>query len=588
VLCRAGTGTLAAPAGNRPAAGRRAAAADLSDTHAVVDFGAPEAELRQRLAAALALAQSRREAPFAWDGKRPLYPGMTAFDEDDAAIFFGRDAEIDALVDLLGRSRLTGRRLACVVGASGSGKSSVVRAGVLPRLRRSADQWIVTRPLAAGPELPKSLAEALVVACPRKPPSLVTAVKAVRMATGGDTEPLDALLRRIRLAQATPGERTVLVVIDQAERLFAPDGQAALALLLACAAAPALPLQLLVTMRLDHLDALQLRLAERSLATELMSIGPLPASGIAQAIEGPAALARVEVERELVATLIDEAKQRDGLPLLAFALHELWKERGREQHRLSLVDYRQVLGGLEGAVARCVERAWSAMRPDDTQLRLLRALFLRLARLAEGGGVVGRPAALTSVPESLRLLVDVLVNERLLVTRGDSLEVVHEALFRAWPPLAQWIDEEKEGLAWQRDIAPVFGDWRGSGGDIEAAHLSGRMLETALRWREAHADAGDQPTRELLAFVEASLARAARVERRAAAARVRQLAAQAQVALAFDPPEVSDRGLLLAIEASRRAGRRARGEARGRPGHAAGPRAVGAHAAGARRLRGRS
>ena len=526
----------------------------LADTHAIVDFDAPEAELKQRLAGAFALAQGRAEQPFAWDGTRPLYPGLMAFDEADAAIFHGRDAETDAVLDLLEQARLAGRRLACVVGASGSGKSSVVRAGVLPRLRRRADRWIVTAPVYAGPGLLAATAEVLAAAFARKAPAFSTAAKAVKAAADSDTSALDTLLRRLRHAQPTPGERSVLLVIDQAERLFAPEAAVELAFVLACASAAGLPLQLLLTLRLDHLDALQSRLAQRALAADLAAIGPLAASAIAQVIEGPAALARIEVERELVATLIDEARQRDGLALLAFALRELWQARGRSSGRMTLADYHEVLGGLDGALARCVERAWAGIGSDAAQERELRALLVRMARLVDGGAVVGRALPLSSVPPALARTVERLVDERLLMTRrrGDEavLEVVHEALFRAWAPLARWIDEEREALAWRRDIEPVLASWQASGRDIEVAHLSGRVLDAATRWRErsaAEADGG------LLAFVDASLARGERLRRRAIAARVRHLAAQAQVTLAVDPPEVGERGLLLAVEALRRA-----------------------------------
>ncbi|MBL8323670.1 MAG: TIR domain-containing protein [Rubrivivax sp.] len=537
----------------------------LTDTHAVVDFSASEAELRQRLAGAFSLAQGRAEAPFPWDGSRPLYPGMMAFDEADAAIFFGRDKDTDAVLELLEQARVSGRRLVCVAGASGSGKSSVVRAGVLPRLRRRGDRWIVTAPVVAGPGLAGAVAESLVAAFPKKPPAYSTALKAVQAAVGGDADALDALLRRLRQAQPGAAERVVVLVMDQAERAFATDAQAALSCLLACAAA-ALPLVVLLTLRLDHLDALQARLAERSLATDLYAIGPLPASGIAQVIEGPAALARIEVERELVATLVDEARGRDGLALLAFALRELWQGRGRDSGRITLADYRTVLGGLEGAVARCVERTWSVLRPSAEQMQALRGLLLRMASLGEGGAVVGRAVALSGVPAPLAPIVTRLVDERLLLTRGSGaqavVEVVHEALFRAWAPLAEWVAEAREVLAWRRDIGPTFSAWRASGRDIEAAHLGGHMLEAAARWRQesarAVAEAGTAPgalddDAELIAFVDASLARGAAHARRAAAARVRHLAAQAQVALALDPAEVCERGLLLAIEAMQQA-----------------------------------
>jgi len=525
----------------------------LTDTHAVVDFDAPAEEVRARLRNALALSASAAPERFPWDGRRALYPGMLAFDEADAAIFFGRDDETRDLLGVLDRARVSDTRLVCVGGASGSGKSSVVRAGALPRLRRRRDDWIVCGPVIAGPMLLDQLAERLIGCFAGKAPAFGTvrkALAALAREAAPDPAPLDALLRKLRLAGGGRAERSLLCVIDQGERLFAPDASASLRLLGACAAARALPLQIVLTLRSDHIDRLQACLAAVSARCEWLSIGPMAAARVAQVIEGPAQLARLRIEPALVATMVADAGRDDGLPLLAFALHELWQRRGRDQATLSLADYTDVLGGLEGCVARRAEAVVAALQPAAEQLALLRRTMTRMARLGDGERFVSQPIAIDSVAPTVRPIIDRLVDERLLVTRDTQLEVAHEALLRAWDALRGWLDADRRFLAWQRDCAAGLRAFVATGRDIAAVHLSGQALAAAQAWLATHREAMGA---EAAAWVEASMARAERAERLSREAQIRHLAAQGQVILACDPPEVGERGLLLAIEALQQA-----------------------------------
>lgn len=521
----------------------------LTDTHAVVDFDAPADEVQTRLRNALALSASAATERFPWDGSRTLYPGMLAFEEADAAIFFGRDDETRQLLGVLDRARVSDARLVCVSGASGSGKSSVLRAGALPRLRQRRDDWIVCDPVVAGPALIDQLAERLLGCFAAKAPAFSTVRKALAsLAREGasDPAPLDALLRKLRLAGAGRAERSLLCAIDQGERLFAPDAAAALRLVGACAAARALPLQVVLTLRSDHVDRLQAQLAAVSARCEWLAIGPMAATRVAEVIEGPAPLARLRIEPALVATMVVDAGRDDGLPLLAFALHELWQRRGRSQAALVLADYRDVLGGLEGCVARRAEAVVAALQPSAEQLTGLRRTLTRMARLGDGERFVSRPIPIDSVEPAVRPIVDRLVDERLLVTRDTQLEVAHEVLLRAWDALRGWLDADRRFLAWQRDSAAALRAFVAAGRDIGAVHLSGQALAEARAWLATHREAMGA---EAAAWVKASLARAAHAERLAREAQVRHLAAQGQVILAFDPPEVGERGLLLAIAA---------------------------------------
>lgn len=528
----------------------------LADTQAI-PFAADAATAATRLRGALALAASREPERFAWDGSRPLYPGIFAFDEADAAIFFGREAETQQMIDTLARMRFSDTRLLCVVGASGCGKSSVVRAGVVPRLRQRRADWLLCDPVVAGAALADTLAERL-ASCgteARSRPAFSTAKRALaaltKSAAASSEAPLAALLRKLRGNGERSTQRCAVWVIDQGERLFAAEAAAALRLTIACAASRTLPLQIVLTLRSDHLDAWQACLAEAGVRYELMSIGPMAPARFAEVIEGPARLARLKTGAELVAAMASDASRRDGLPLLAFALHDLW-QRGRVRGELSLSDYRDGLGGLEGCIARRAARVIGEARLDDAQRHLLRTTLTRMARLGDSGRFIAQPIAPASVPVPLQPVIARLVDERLLVSgaQGQTLEVAHEVLFRAWDELHAWLETERDFYGWQRDTGPALRAWIEQARDTNAVHLSGHALGTAAAWLATHREAMGA---EAAAFVEASAARAVREETRAREAQVRQLAAQGQVILAFDVPEVGERGMLLAIEAMQRA-----------------------------------
>lgn len=520
---------------------------------------AAEADVDDRLWAELARLGVSEDAGYAWDEGRPPYPGMLAFTEADAAVFFGRRPEIDQLADVLGRMRLGDVRLAAVVGASGSGKSSVVRAGLVPRLRRNRVDWIVLDPLTAGPDLLERLTEELVAAHPAGPsrPSYAQVHAEVQEAASGDGElgpsGLAARLRELRLACDCRGAQ-VLWVLDQAERLLADDPHmtSAWRLVARCARTPGLPLHVLVTLRSDHLDAWQARAAAEGIACESVPLVPLAPARFGEVIEGPARLAGIELGPGLVAAMVTDASGPDGLPLLAFVLRELWDRFGRTSRRVTLEDYVEGVGRLEGAVGRRAADVLASLRLEAEPLSLLRETLCRMARLGEKD-YVAQPLSWSAVPEAARPALERLVDARLLVRRRDSVEVAHDVLLRAWDELRQWLEARRGFLEWRRRLESQLAAWESRGRDIDQVHLSGAPLQEALEWLAASGIEVDEATR---VFVESSHARAQREEERLRVAyrtaHARQLAAQAQVVLSAGSAELVQRGLLLAVEAMRR------------------------------------
>ena len=231
------------------------------------------------------------------------------------------------------------------------------------------------------------------------------------------------------------------------------------------------------TMRSDFLGAFQTDAAMGGLEIGGQSLGPMPPEGLTRVIEGPAELAAVEIEPGLTPALLEEMDSADTLPLLAFSLSELYKRR--DEGAMTVRTFRQELGGLKGSVAMAAEGVLAARRHDERDLEELRAAFLSLARLdAEGrysrrsvswdelGGRVGGV-------DRARSLLEPFLAARLLVSRGDgdeaSVEVAHEAIFRSWEQLARWLDENRDDLRLQGEVADAAAQW-------EAANRSGEFL----------------------------------------------------------------------------------------------------------------
>lgn len=500
---------------------------------------------------------------FPWDINRPPFPGLLSFEEEDAAVYFGRDDETRKLIERLNARRTQGgAQLMALLGASGSGKSSMLRAGVIPRLKRARRTWIILPPfrpqISPIDELATSLAIALGDA---------KSWRAVRdqLCSESVDRVFQDLSRDLRL-NAGANEAHILIPIDQAEELFrvtdAAEAQRFFELLNS-ALTPRLPYLAVMAIRSDYLGLLQ---SVKALTSdfEQFSLRPLPSTRIPSIIEGPAQVTGVHVDDELVRQATKDAETDDALPLLAFTLRELYDQYGQDQH-LSIADYQalgdpnQNLNPLENAVRKAADAIITDAQPTLEQLSALREAFVpALVRIGEDGDYVRRSAALDTLPLLAQPLIERFVDARLLVIRRDGdtrvVEVAHEALLRKWPLLRSWLDEQWEFLIGKKRLEQDLQDWEHAAPDRkEDALLSGLKLERARDWLINH-------PRQLLEqerlFIKASIAREEEEHRRRIAEKEfadRQLTWQSSVLADYAQAEAETgnhtNAVLLALEA---------------------------------------
>lgn len=405
------------------------------------------------------------------DPERAPYKGLDFFGPEDADSFFGRERLVADLI-----ARLAGGGLLAVVGPSGSGKSSLVRAGLLPTLAAGvlpgSDEWtcVVVRP---GEHPVRALDVAVL-------PELAPEVRA---GLSGD----DPLLSQLAASGRCP---PLLVVVDQAEELFTvcadpAERSAFLDGLVAVARRPDGPVRVVVTIRADYYGRFA---ADQELASALSAqqvlVAPMTREEYRRAIASPAQRHGVTVESALVDALVDDvAGQPGSLPLLSTALLELWEARA--DRTMELAAYRAT-GGLHAAVARLADSVYVALDPHQQQLA--RRMLLRLTGPGVGDAVVKRRVRLTelAVDEASSSLVDLLARRRLLTVSDGAVEVAHEALLREWPRFREWLEEDREGVRLRAQLADAVTSWE-LGGRDEGELYRGARLSATLDWTTAHA-----------------------------------------------------------------------------------------------------
>lgn len=474
----------------------------------VVDLQADADDGYRRLFAALDREGLDPRQMFDWDGSRPPFPGLLSFGERDAAVFFGREGEIQEGLDTLTRLRqLGGARLTMVLGASGCGKSSFVRAGLIPRLARDADQWLVVPPFRpqADPltQLALVLSDALARAGARREWRDVR--ETLRKADGSGTDLLD-LTTDLRLT-AGRSDATVLLIVDQFEENLLGDenseSSAFLRLLTGALRGGGRHLMVLGTMRSDFLSQFQTKRELIGLPYEPWPIGPLKPDGLARVITGPAEVCGLGLGPGLVDALVADTLTPNALPLLAFTLRELFDRHG-DDGLLTVEEYRRDLGSLQSAIARTADQELATPRFGKAEKRAVRTAFLALVRINDDGQFVRRIAQWADLPPAAHEWLERFVTARLLVSRGDeatrTLEVAHEALFSSWELLHTWLTEKRGFLLWRERLRGGVAEWRRTGGD-EGALLRGAALAEAKHWQGTEADLSTDE----LGYIRASL-----------------------------------------------------------------------------------
>jgi uncharacterized protein YjbI with pentapeptide repeats len=423
------------------------------------------------------------------------YKGLAYFKDDDARFFFGRTALTDLLLDRLQQSNFL-----ALLGSSGSGKSSVLRAGLLNQLRlgrlSGSDHWELRIMLPTEHPL-KSLANEFVdqkLGNIDRAAQLATAEKL--LADGKDG------LRR--LVEATAKTTRMVLVIDQFEESFTlcqnlEEREQFFACLIGALGIAADKFCLAIAMRADFFGKCVEREyggISKRIAAHLVAVTPMNDDELREAIAKPAEIVGCEVEPILIEEIVrDVAGAPANLPLMQFALSELWQLR--DGNRLNLQAYKQELGGITGALEKRANAVY-AQFTDELDKRAVKHIFLSLTQLGEGTEDTRRRVVMSNLVtatlslEAIERVVRKLADEKLVVTddrekgkvSGDAIvDVAHEALIRGWKLLRGWLDEDRQNLRQQRWIEDRAIEWQGSGKAKEFL-LSGNKLSEVQKFEE--------------------------------------------------------------------------------------------------------
>jgi formylglycine-generating enzyme required for sulfatase activity len=483
---------------------------------------APEVERRLedglRAAGALAKVGLDPEA-FAIDRKlRPMpFPGLTSFGDDDAdaALFYGRSREIAQSLEEIRTVRTKGDlRPFVILGGSGAGKSSLLKAGIIPRLRREAPAWLPLRAFRPGADPLLNFADALarsladfgkIEAHGVIRDRLFDAWSKAERTNGGLTPAGRAALEvaleadgsRLRAA-AGRSAASILISVDQAEEMARAEGDSADALgdyLRVALASTTSSWQLAFTIRTDSFPELQGHRRFQALEARGYDLRAVPVYRFNRVVEEPAKRYGVAVDTAVVDALMEDATREDDLPLLAFALQRLWREYAASG-LLTKENYEKV-GGLKGLIEDAAERALRGLAPEEDvplpaapppkrQVDLAALTFVpSLAQINDQGTIVRRTAAWNSFNDEQRELLERFDHWRLVVrkaeTDGGTVEVAHEALFREWTRLKGWLEPERARLEALRSFQIDALTWARNGRDAAFLnHRGKRLADTAV------------------------------------------------------------------------------------------------------------
>jgi serine/threonine protein kinase len=445
------------------------------------------------------------------------YSGLSSFQEADADRFFGRSREIASFVN-----RLRDQPLLAVVGSSGAGKSSFMRAGLMPVLKRSGEAW-----------------ESLVIRPGRQPlGALVQIIEPLLTSSVSLAEGLQEHRKLTEQLRSAPGlagsvlrgraqreRRKILLFIDQFEELYTlvPDArerQAFTACLSAIADDATSPIRVVLSIRSDFLD----RVSEderfmSELGQGLFFLTTPNREGLRDALVQPAEQAGYRFETPaMVEAMLQHLEATPGaLPLLQFSATQLWEQRDPARKLLTSESY-EAMGGIAGALAR---HADSVLTKLPVQARTLaRSVFLRLVTPERTRAIVSQEELreVTRDAGEFQRVIDLLVQARLLVVQtgsgstGATVEIVHESLIHGWPTLTRWLEETQEDAAFLEQLRTAARQWQSKGKD-SGLLWAGEMVEEAQRFRRRYPRELPKVQHDFLTAVIEQAAKAARRKR---------------------------------------------------------------------------
>jgi hypothetical protein len=397
---------------------------------------------------------------FAWDAGRPPYPGLSPFQAEDAAVFFGRDEKIDELLSRLQPTLAGSSRFIAVIGPSGSGKSSLVRAGLIPRLERRRERWVVVPPFTPGDRPLSQLARRLAAALGNQGWRLL--FERIER----DPRQLVELAEDL-MARRDVDAGSVLLIVDQAEELVTQAGEeerGSFLRLVAGALEGVTPLRVVATLRSEFVTT---SLREPTVADAIgtaVVLGPLDRARLPEVIEGPARRAGVELDPGLAGRMVEETRGGDALPLLAYTLRQLYDRAGPKRH-ITAKDYEAiggVLGALRGRADQIAEELETAGKGN-----LVIPTLMKLASVGSQGEPIRRRILRKDLSAAENEVVQAFVDARLAKSESAAddaaVEVAHEALLRAWAPLRQAIEASQDALRLRSELEHLAWEWDAAG-----------------------------------------------------------------------------------------------------------------------------
>jgi WD40 repeat protein len=434
----------------------------------------------QQAAAELVAVKADGGADADTDAEDPPYRGLAAYGVDDADRFFGRRSVVAKLVGILRRQRFV-----AVFGVSGSGKSSLLRAGLVPAL---VDGWPTGDSGSEGDDGGQDIDPA-----GRPVPVLMTP----------GARPVMALRRALA---EIPAGQAVLLVVDQFEEVFtlchaSAERAAFVAELAALVGASDGGARVVVGVRADfYTRCAGLPELAALIAGANVPLGPLSDEELREIVTGPARLAGLSVERALVTKILADASGQPGaLPLVSHALLETWRQR--RANMLTVVGY-EAAGGVAGAIARSAEAVYA--RLDVGQRETARQVLTRLVTFGEGVEDTRRRVGRAELDlPGVEEVLDRLAAARLVTVGQDTVEIAHEALIQAWPRLQQWLSTDRDGLRTHRQLTEAAQTWVSLARDAGSLYRGARLV-AAREWAASSRSRGElNPTER--AFLDASV-----------------------------------------------------------------------------------